>query len=192
VTAGKPANHIPTSAPCIQCHTAGNYAQYSSPATHQGVTECLSCHAPAVVAKFSTTNPAFSILSIPGNHIPPTSPPPDCGSSGCHTTANVTPGGAGFRIGTPSISSPTLNVAGHTAVSSIACATCHESAPYMGMMASTSSAMGDSRPPTNATYDTTPHPTTGDCGNCHVTTPTFASNLLPTAGKPSNHIPTTA
>jgi len=36
------------------------------------------------------------------------------------------------------------------------------------------------------------HPTTGDCGNCHVTTPTFASDLLPTAGKPSNHIPTSA
>jgi hypothetical protein len=28
--------------------------------------------------------------------------------------------------------------------------------------------------------------------NCHIPTPTFAVNLLPTAPKPSNHIPTTA
>ena len=45
--AGKPANHIPTSAPCTQCHTtAGNYALYSVTGTHQGVTQCLSCHGP--------------------------------------------------------------------------------------------------------------------------------------------------
>src|SRR5437879_12913186 len=57
------------------------------------------------------------------------------------------------------------------------------------MMASSNTAAGDSRP--NTTLDSK-HPTTGDCGNCHVTAPTFASNLLPTAGKPTNHIPTTA
>src|SRR5205085_10218586 len=32
----------------------------------------------------------------------------------------------------------------------------------------------------------------GDCAGCHTTTPTFATDLLPTAAKPSNHIPTTA
>ena len=41
----KPANHIPTNAPCAQCHTtAGNYALYSVTGTHQGVTSCLTCH----------------------------------------------------------------------------------------------------------------------------------------------------
>src|SRR5207244_12183814 len=36
------------------------------------------------------------------------------------------------------------------------------------------------------------HPASGDCGSCHVTTSAFATNLLPTAPKPANHIPTTA
>jgi hypothetical protein len=32
----KPANHIPTNAPCAQCHTtANNYALYSVTATHR-------------------------------------------------------------------------------------------------------------------------------------------------------------
>ena len=42
----RPANHIPTSAPCAQCHTTpGNYALYSVTGTHQGVTKLpqLSC-----------------------------------------------------------------------------------------------------------------------------------------------------
>src|SRR5436853_2232975 len=56
-------------------------------------------------------------------------------------------------------------------------------------MIGTSTAAGEARRQT--TFDSK-HPTTGDCGNCHVTTPTFATDLLPTAPKPSNHIPTTA
>src|SRR5947207_7303774 len=59
----------------------------------------------------------------------------------------------------------------------------------MGMIASTSTAAGDSRP--SSTLDSK-HPTTGNCGTCHATAPTFASNLLESAPKPANHIPTTA
>jgi len=45
VTAGKPGNHVPTSAPCVQCHTTpGNYAMYDSTGTHQGVSGCVQCH----------------------------------------------------------------------------------------------------------------------------------------------------
>src|SRR5438132_1693826 len=186
----KPANHIPTTAPCTQCHTtAGNYAQYSSPGTHQGVTDCLSCHGPNAGTFSIAANPVFSILTNPGNHIPFASL--DCNGSGCHATGNVTPGGGGFKLGTATISSPTLNAAGHTTVTGggIVCAMCHETAPYLGMVASTNTAAGDSRP--NITLDAK-HPATGDCGNCHVPTPTFAVNLLPTATKPSNHIPTSA
>ena len=180
-TAGMPANHIPTTAPCAQCHTtAGNYAAYSLTGTHQGVTACLSCHGPTVGPFVNVT-----MVTTPANHIPIGSL--DCNGSGCHTTANVNPGG--FKLGTASISSPTLSVAGHTTIAGIAaCATCHETAPYLGMIASTASLAGDSRP----TALDASHPTTGDCGNCHVTTPTFASDLLPTAPKPANHIPTTA
>ena len=192
VTAGKPSNHIPTSKPCVQCHTTtGDYTQYSSPGTHQGVTGCLSCHGSTVAGTFSiAANPVFSILTVPANHI--RFGTADCNGSGCHTTANVAPGGGGFKIGTANISTPTLTVAGHTTIASAGvsgCSNCHETAPYLGMIASSTTAAGDSRP--NTTLDSK-HPTTGDCGNCHVTSPTFAANLLPTAGKPTNHIPTTA
>src|SRR5439155_9467034 len=124
---------------------------------------------------------------MPTNHFPVGSL--DCNGSGCHTTSNVNAGG--FKLGTASISSPTLNAAGHTTATGagLACATCHETAPYLGMLPSTSTAAGDSRPDT--TLDVK-HPATGDCGACHVQTPTFATNLLPTVPKPTNHIPTTA
>ena len=182
-TAGsKPSNHIPTTAPCAQCHTtAGNFALYSVTATHQGVTNCLSCHGPTVNTSFYN----IVMVTTPGNHIPIGSL--DCNGSGCHTTTNVNAGG--FRLGTANISNPTLTVAGHTSVApAVACATCHETAPYLGMTPGTAAPGGDARP---TAYDAK-HPTTGDCGNCHVTTPIFASDLLPTAPKPANHIPTTA
>jgi cell pole-organizing protein PopZ len=178
---GKPANHIPTTAACTQCHTtAGNYAAYSVTATHQGVTGCLSCHGATLAFANITT------VGKPANHMPIGTL--DCNGSGCHTTTNVNPGG--FKLGNASIATPTLTVAGHATVSAAvpACATCHESAPYAGMLVSSATAAADSRP---TAFDSK-HPTSGDCGNCHVTTPTFATNLLPTATKPANHIPTTA
>src|SRR5437660_480707 len=180
----KPANHIPTTAPCAQCHTtAGNYAAYSVTGTHQGVTGCLSCHGSTVATTFAN----ITLVTNPSNHFPFGSL--DCNGSGCHSASNVSPGG--FKLGTASIASPTLNAAGHTTATGagLACATCHETAPYLGMIPSTSTVAGDSRP--NATLDSR-HPTTGDCGACHVQTPTFATNLLPTVPKPSNHIPTAA
>ncbi|TLZ20103.1 MAG: hypothetical protein E6K30_05210, partial [Gammaproteobacteria bacterium] len=188
--AAKPANHIPTAAPCTQCHTTtGSYALYSSAGTHQGVMACLSCHGPTVAGTFSiAANPVFSIVTTPGNHIPIATL--DCNGSGCHSTSNVNPGSGGFKIGTANITSPTLSVAGHTTVTGggLACASCHETAPYLGMLPSTATPGADSRPNSYLAM----HPATGDCGNCHVTTPTFATNLLPTAPKPANHIPTTA
>jgi len=178
---GKPANHIPTSAPCAQCHTtAGNNALYSLTGTHQGVTNCLSCHGPTVAATFANV----TITSTPGSHIPIGSL--DCNGSGCHSTTNVNPGG--FVLGTANINSPTLTTAGHSTIAAAvgACQTCHETAPYLGMLASSATAAGDSRP---TALDKT-HPTSGDCSSCHTTTPTFANDV--TAAKPSNHIPTNA
>src|SRR5213078_4144721 len=100
---------------------------------------------------------------------------------------NVNAGG--FKLGTASMASPTLTVAGHTTVAAAvaSCQTCHESAPYVGMLASTSTMAGDSRP---TAFDKN-HPTSGDCNGCHTTTPTFASDVTG-AGKPANHIPTSA
>jgi hypothetical protein len=184
-TAGaKPANHIPTTAACTQCHTTtGNYAAYSSPGTHIGVTGCLTCHAPSVANTFAN----ISITTTPSNHFPFGSL--DCNGSGCHSTTNVSSGG--FNIGSANISSPTLTVAGHTTIAAAVatCSSCHETAPYLGMVASSNTAAGDSRP--NGTLDAA-HPTSGDCGGCHTTTPTFSSDQTGSSAKPANHIPTTA
>src|SRR5215469_9721867 len=180
---GKPANHIPTSAPCSQCHTtAGNYAAYSVTGTHQGVTNCLSCHGSSVATTFANV----TIVTNPSNHIPIGSL--DCNGSGCHSTSNVNPGG--FKLGTASINTPTLAVAGHTTVAGAVsgCQTCHQSAQFLGMVAGTNTTAGDSRP--TATLDKS-HPTTGDCNGCHTTTPTFASDQTGST-KPANHIPTSA
>src|SRR5439155_6677250 len=86
--AGKPANHIPTSAPCAQCHTsAGNYAAYSVTGTHQGVTGCLTCHGSTVATTFANV----TLVTNPSNHMP-------CGSVGgtgwgCSPTTTVDAGG---------------------------------------------------------------------------------------------------
>jgi hypothetical protein len=178
----KPANHIPSNAPCAQCHTtAGNYALYSVTGTHQGVTGCLTCHGPTVATTFANV----TIVSTPANHFPIGTL--DCNGSGCHTTSNVNSGG--FNVGTASINTPTLNTTGHATVATAvpSCQQCHEAAGYVGMLASTSTTAGDSRP----TALDAIHPTTGDCGGCHTTTPTFAGNQTANA-KPTNHIPTNA
>ena len=86
----------------------------------------------------------ITIVGKPGNHIPIGTL--DCNGSGCHTTKNVNPGG--FKIGAANLTTPTLTVAGHTTVATAVsgCQTCHETAPYVGMMASTATTAGDSRP----------------------------------------------
>ncbi|TLY57402.1 MAG: hypothetical protein E6K48_14945, partial [Gammaproteobacteria bacterium] len=188
-TVPRPSNHIPTRALCSQCHTtAGNWAVYSVTGTHQGVTGCVSCHGPNT-GPFAGPPPGntIAIVGWPGSsHIPIGSS--DCNGSGCHSTANVNPGG--WKIGSASITAPTLSVAGHTTIAAAGvagCSNCHETAPYLGMIAGSNTSAGDSRPTT--TLDSR-HPATGDCGNCHTTAPTFALDV--TAGKPSNHIPTSA
>jgi hypothetical protein len=181
----KPTGHIPTTAPCAQCHTtANNYALYSVTGTHQGVTDCLSCHAAAVAKTFLNVS-IVSSSDSPATHIPFGSL--DCDGSGCHTTGNVNPGG--FNLGPANINAPTLNVTGHTTVASAVgtCTTCHETAAFQGMNASAATA-SDRRP--SAALDAI-HPPSGECGDCHTTTPTFATDVS-TGTKPSNHIPTTA
>ena len=79
-TATKPANHIPTTAPCAQCHTtAGNFAAYSVTGVHQGITGCLTCHGRGGGPFANVT-----MVTTPANHIPIGSL--DCSGSGCHTT----------------------------------------------------------------------------------------------------------
>src|SRR6202043_3914424 len=124
----------------------------------------------------------ITIVGWPGsNHVPIGTL--DCNGSGCHTTTNVNAGG--FKLGAASITSPTLGVAGHAtgAAAVAACQTCHESAPYGGMIASSASTAGHSRPTSLHKI----HPTSRDCHGCHTPAPTFASDV-PGGAKPSNHI----
>ena len=185
-TAGLPAGHIPTNAPCAQCHTtAGNFKVYSVAGTHVGVSECLSCHASNVATTFLNV----TMVSTAANHIPIGSM--DCNGSGCHTTTNVNPGGFVLGAGTVgNINTPTLNIAGHSTVAAqvAACTTCHETAAFQGMVAAAGSA-SDLRP---STALDAAHPTTGDCAQCHTTTPVFATNLTGNVGLPAGHIPTKA
>src|SRR5256885_13232594 len=51
--------------------------------------------------------------------------------------------------------------------------------PYIGMIASSATAWGDSRP---QAFDKA-HPATGDCNGCHTTSPTFATNQSGSAAK---------
>src|SRR5204863_293930 len=153
---------------------------YSVAGTHQGVTGCLTCHGSTVAATFVNV----TIVSTPSNHFPIGTL--DCNRSGCHSTTNVNAGG--FKLGTASMANPTLTVAGHTTVAAAVsgCQTCHETSPYVGMVAGTASTWGDSRP---QAFDKT-HPASGDCNGCHTTSPTFATNQSGSSAKPSNHIPT--
>src|SRR5207245_4922580 len=88
----KPANHIPTTAACAQCHTtAGNFALYSVTGVHQGISGCLSCHGSNVAGTFSiAVNPVFSIATTPSNHFPVGTPARN--AARCHSPANVGPG----------------------------------------------------------------------------------------------------
>src|SRR5207302_6561307 len=125
-----------------------------------------------------------TLVSNPSNHIPFGSL--DCNGSGCHSTGNVNPGG--FKLGTASVASPTLSVAGHTTVAAVvgACSTCHQSAPYIGMLVGTATTWGDSRPPA---YDKA-QPRSSACLTCHTTTPTFATNQTGNSTNPA-HLPPT-
>src|SRR5207302_693918 len=82
-SSAKPANHIPTNAPCAQCHTtAGNYAAYVMGATgHAGIiNNCAQCHAYGL----SFYNIAAPTLKQPSpcamGHIPSNPPNGTC----CH------------------------------------------------------------------------------------------------------------
>src|SRR2546430_9466093 len=74
----------------------------------------------------------------------------------------------------------------HLAVTALTCASCHETAAFLGMHPSTNAAAGDSRPPP-ALDPIHPAKSAGDCSTCHDTV-TFAGS----AARPANHIPTSA
>src|SRR5207302_10176571 len=108
-------------------------------------------------------------------------------SSPPRSSSDLNGNAGGFKRGTASTTTPTLTAAGHATVAGTTCMTCHESALYIGMQASSATTAGDSRP----TALDKLHPINGDCATCHTTIPTFLSDVT-AGGKPANHIPTSA
>ncbi len=186
-----PPKHIPLgnlATTCSNCHAGGNYSAAAANlvTTHTSTQTCLTCHGSGVAGTFlvDAAMPIKTETAI-ANHIPIGST--DCVA--CH--ANYTATGAVFKIGTGAgnINSPTLTVAGHTAVAAggqTTCGTCHTQpggTVYAGMLP-TQVGGGDQFP--NATEDANHASYTGDCVTCHTTSPTFKTNAV---AKPAAHIP---
>ena len=116
-SAGKPTNHIPTNAPCAQCHTtAGNYALYVMGATgHKGITSnCAQCH-------------AYGLSFY--NMAPPTLKQPAAGATG-HIPAVAPNGTAKLACELCHSAAVFTSFAGtvmkHAVVTSMKCMSCHE------------------------------------------------------------------
>jgi hypothetical protein len=102
VSAGKPANHIPTAQACTLCHTnANNFAIYTM--NHAGITNnCAQCHAAGL--SFANIVPK----APPANHIPIVGLP----CENCHSPTN-------FGAFGPGTAMSHAGIAGN-------CASCHE------------------------------------------------------------------
>ena len=166
-----PANHIPTTAACAQCHTSpGSYTAYvMGAAGHTGITSgCATCHA---------SGKSFLGIAPPALVEPPVGPPAHLpiptadGCESCHSTTSFAKGG--FGPSTP------MN---HVNITS-GCQTCHETG-----MAWKGVTMVDRPTPAKDPN----HPTAAqspDCSTCHSG---FAVGDFNKNAKPANHIPTTA
>ncbi len=102
VSAGKPANHIPTTQACTLCHSnANDYSVYQM--NHQGISNgCATCHAAGL--SFANIVPK----APPANHFPIVGLP----CENCHSPTNFGAFGPGTQMS-------------HTGISGN-CATCHE------------------------------------------------------------------
>ena len=200
---------VVASTPCSSCHEAGKsfagtpIVATRPPAPHPATGECSTCH--------TTAN--WNATDLPSNHIPlPAADANNCAlchgnqsDFSVYTMNHVNiasncaqchgPGLAFANMAPPTLKEPPTNhipVGGapcedchsptqftnfdgstmdHAVVSSTPCSTCHEAGKsFAGTPVVTT------RPPA-------PHPTTGECSNCHSTANWNATSL------PANHIP---
>jgi hypothetical protein len=178
-------NHSGITTGCALCHSNGstfaNVVPVAPPATHVPTSQpCELCHSPA---KFNN----FSGGAM--NHTGITSGCANCHASGksFYGVTIVTPPGTHIPVGTAACEgchapAKFANFGGtamnHAPVAGTACATCHEAGrSYFGVTIVTR--------PTLAKDPS--HPQTGECGNCHTSTVSFAAGITT---MPSNHIPT--
>jgi hypothetical protein len=116
-----PTGHIPnpggSSGTCANCHTTGDYSVYVM--SHAGITNnCSSCHAAGL--SFAGVWTSAPLKVPPGNHVPfmnSAGTAADCGV--CHLPTVFT----NFAMSNASGTAPPAMV--HSAVSGVACATCH-------------------------------------------------------------------
>ena len=157
-------DHVEVRGSCSTCHN-NVQAQGMGPGHIQTNLECNVCH-----STISWAGAVFNHAGVTGNcaschngisatGLPPTHiPTGGAPCESCHSPTNFT-----------DWTGATMN---HTVVSSMPCAACHEAGKsFIGVTIVT-------RPPA-------PHPTTGDCGQCHSSTTSFKVGTL----TPSNHIP---
>ena len=182
------ANHIALgTGGCNTCHasnfTTGGFKITSAPslsaAGHAAVSgqSCDSCHAAASKTWYGVTTVAPA-----SNHIPTAS----AVCSACHASNFIT---GGFKIA----SSPVLSVAGHAAVSSLACGpSCHDNTSthlsFQGVATNIyvrPGALAVGLSPVDVAHAVATL-LTSDCSACHTTTPPFQGSA---SSEPSNHIP---
>jgi hypothetical protein len=208
VTAGKPANHIPTTQACTLCHSnAGNYAIYNM--NHAGITNnCALCHGAGL--SFANIVPKEQ----PASHIPV----PGMACENCHSPANFGAFGPGTAMshagitgncaschetgltwyGVTMVDRPTkAQDANHPATGE--CSNCHSSTASFS-----SGITGGNKPsnhiPTNqactlchttagnyALYVMNHHGITSNCAQCHAAGLAFA-NITPKE-PPATHLP---
>ncbi|HVO06892.1 MAG TPA: cytochrome c3 family protein [Burkholderiaceae bacterium] len=153
---GKGPGHIETSLECNLCHSTIGWA--GAVFNHTNVTSgCSSCH-----NGVGATGPPAT--HIPTGLSPNQADPGNAPCEACHTPTNYITF-AGTAMNHPAVVPPLL------------CADCHEKGmSFYGVSIVT-------RP---VTVNGVAHPTTGECGNCHTSTVSFAIGNL----QPAGHIPT--
>jgi hypothetical protein len=164
----KPNAHIPTTAQCDSCHISGFVAWSPATMNHAGMNgKCSTCHSGTFISQNAQTKPA--------THITTTA---QCDS--CHSS-------------TISWATASFNHASASPAVTGRCSTCHNSVNALGKPAA--------------------HiPTTAQCDTCHLNTVSFkpaqmnhagmagqcaschngSYGFVNAAGKPTNHIPTSA
>jgi hypothetical protein len=202
------SQHIPLgSGDCITCHAnasptfaTGAFRITATPALgtagHGAVNgvACATCHAATVATAggwqgLATPTP---LVTTPSGHLPFGSG--SCG--GCHGSNFVTNGFVMPNKGAvPPTANPVMSVASHAvalAALGNTCNQCHDGVvnpsalTFYGVGGNISLRPGSAVPGLSSNPHDAQHPTTGDCVNCHSTSPPFSAtaNALP-----GNHIP---
>ena len=160
----KPANHIPTSgtAACTACHVGSDFSVLPSLASiHANAPSttgnCAQCHG-AAAPSFAIPSANFSIVGLPGNHLPTTASCETC-HVGPGSSVATTPVGNGARF-----SGSLMNHYGITAN----CAACHgpsiTGASFVGVPQIVA------MPPTSPVGPTSHIPSSTTCETCHLAT----------------------